>query len=399
MSAGQPLVGSITLPPAFQEALGEYKKAIKALRDELKEVEKEAKEQLKNNGIVDQALLKKRDALRQVQGGLQDLHDNQMEEKKAAIEKSDAARHVDYGIDLARRAGFSISMPSNVTGTIRNVASSVGDFGAMAKQFGLETAAKSLAKVESSVASAASFVGKSPAIVAALAAGSIVMEETQNRTRAIQAKGELDAMQANTYQSLAGDIGGRIGDTGSVSRAARVFENLRIARAIGTHAPIGLSGRLTDIQGALLGETQAQLDYAKEVTEHENRMEQYRQQYGLDSSPRSAHAELIAKTTHHYKYDFAGGNYAGAMAYNAKGLWYTLTGEGQAYAQQQWDREVRSAEEKIAKSGKAWQETNTYKWNIGAQGALRRVVENEKRRFLRNVETDRISRFNNWGMQ
>jgi hypothetical protein len=387
MSAdGAPLQANIKLPPQFLEAIGAYKQAIREIKKDLKDVDKQAKETLKNGGFVDAVVSRQQVALRSAMAGLEDKMEAQKAAGQAQAEAAVGQRRMAFLQQHLQNLGMGSSAAARVIGTGQTIANLPGDLGGMARSIGAERIAAPLLAAGSSIsafmARHASALGV--AGIAAAATSQVIgyMEESaENQRLAGEAESEAAAVvQEAVNRSVSGS-----------STPERILSEIRAAEAQGTgRAPIGW---MDQIRVALGEQVAGQTEAVRERVAYIRKVEEARRQFGRSYDPfgnrmtkrRAWRAQEREWASPQYYVDLASAT--------ARGI------SMEDFNQERLTRHLMAAGGKEIEAEKARRVTEQHGWNNGVRGELNRVFEHENRRHLRTVQADGIARWNSWGMQ
>jgi hypothetical protein len=376
-----PLSEKLVLPAEMQDAMGEYRKGISLLKKELADLDRQANEQLKARGNIDRALDAERSAMRGAVGSMERRLEEQNQKKADAAKETMWQKRLGVAKGYATRIKSLAGLPSHWGGAINAVT-------------GVEGVATAM-NIAHQVASAAT--NPIAATLLAYRAASSVYEAG---TEGIAAEGKAAQERSNLFFHLTGgDNNGNVSETGSAARALRVQQNLANSFRAGIRQTA--RGPMDIIANYMGYNTSEQVDYGRKLQEHEAKLEEARQRYGLSYNP-LANAQTFLRAKHEMDIKTSiTKDFVSAAGFWAKGTMYTLYGPENMtrFADQEWNKEIMESEEKTLAGMAAGRKSREWKWNAGAAGALRRVLENEKRRWLRAVETDRVSRFNDWAMK
>jgi hypothetical protein len=409
-SAGNPLSGKIELPAAFNEALGEYRKAIAGVKKDLKELEAYAKDSLRTRGIIDEATQRQITGLRAAERNLQGSLDRQKEERESALAETMAQKQANALQDLAQRAGMSGGTVARTLGHIRGLSKVPGQIAKTAEDLGFKGLGPTAQAIESAMGSLLRRLpfgaAGGPAGVAVAAAAYLTEQAITGQTRGIVADAKAAEDRASSYFALTGGGSYMSMETGSAERAQRVFSNQEAARARGMDmVPLAGFDLIRSWFGAKVEEQGAE---ALEQQRFQAKVEESRQRFGLQYDPRTnPMVRKRADRAFNIKTSFLQDpwNASKILANTVYYQWFRPFGlagggveAGNKYLDKLYDAELRAATEKEIEAEGARRKNEESVWNAGAAGALRRVLENEKRRWLRAVEQDRASRFASWSM-
>lgn len=216
------------------------------------------------------------------------------------------------------------------------------------------------------------------------------------RTAAIRENAEILRLQAGTLESLTGGTIATSLQDGSTERAERVSARVKAARdrgmAIGTVGLLGYAARpFESIRGS-------QAETIEAITRHEAMLEEYRQKYGSQYNPyNNPQVHKMARLAFSRSTDPTK-NPLGFLSFQAQRLYYSLTGEAGAFAEKTYQEFLRPEAEKEMRTRDVEWSNYQRQWERSPAFAVARVVENEKRRWLRDVEVDRVQRYNAWSM-
>lgn len=195
-------------------------------------------------------------------------------------------------------------------------------------------------------------------------------------------------------------------DTGSAQQALNVFARQNGAYFEGVaKGSVGIAEYITNPFATLQGR---QANLVGELQQHEAFRESYRQKYGIGfdmrNDPAAKAQAKLAFTRSIDPWQDYGKNMPNAMWYHARSAYYAITGEAGKFQAEEQARFMREQEVKAAGTIDTWWDKyhsvgQGIGWDDSPKYAVQRVMENEKRRWLRDVEIDRVSRFNAWSMQ
>jgi hypothetical protein len=403
-SMPSPLSAKIELPAAFHEVIAEYKKAIASVKRELKEVEAEAKEVLKTRGVVDSSLSRRAEALKDIQAGLQLKCDAQTKQRQDELAEEQRETQVGLATHLIHKSGLRsdkiegfttlISSPLEYATTAGKALKAVG---ATAAGSAVESAAGGAMKVISSTLA-------NPYIAVALAAvgAAAKLSDMQNESSKAQAMASIAS--ASDFTRLSGSASSNVMDAGSAGKAIRIRNDQVNAQHRGIEdAPRGVGELIANAMGF---NTAAQVQSGEQRRQFEAQKEEARQKFGLkDGTIRlnKIDEQMIQRKVDQLERDPAyiaqrAAYLLAAMSPGARLL--GLKGEAEV---ERMERDAREKATQEVMGGKlkaleARRNKEEVYWNLGVQGALNRVMENEKRRWLRAVEQDRSARFNSWSL-
>jgi hypothetical protein len=441
-----PLSAKIELPAAFHEVIAEYKKAIASVKRELKEVEAEAKEVLKTRGAPDEALNRRADALREIHMGLQDKANEQIAQKQNAILGDEIEAHAmerdknqllqlrkylqekrkqanlqeDQRVEqqqmlqgTIQKIGLRSDMVGNIVGMIHRPAEAMEGLAGALKGVGLKQAGAAAGAVAADVSKLTSLVVGNPYAMIAVAAAGVAVKLGEMHNESIKAQGLASIAAAADFTRLTGgNPVNNVMDAGSAGRAIRVRDNQVDAQHRGMEEDPRGVGDL--IANALGFHTAAQIDKGEMRRQTQTKLEEGRQKFGLSSGVGDVSEGMkkqIDVAVYREMISPSGlATLAGASAIDVVTDPFRLRpilkflgieafkGEGDKVLPAMQAKATDEQKLKDLERREAQRKSEETAWNLGVRGALNRVMENEKRRWLRAVEQDRSARFNSWSL-
>jgi len=394
-----PLSAKIELPAAFQEVIGEYRKAISGIKKELREVEKEAEEILKTRGVVDSAVQRRIDALRGIQKGLQDKLDEQTNARQSELVERQESGRVQLARHMVTRVGLRSDKIEAIPETIKGALGAPEQIGTLLQRAGFKRAGAAVSGLAAEGGPLGMVAGAmmNPYFQAAVIAAGITERLLSMRTESQKAMAAASSAAAIDFTRLTGgNISGKVLDFGNAARAERIMTEQAEARKTGIDTlPKGAAELIANLFGF---NTSDQIQEGEKHRTHRTKMEEARQRFGIDFVNDHLQEENIRRRAERlYQQETV------STEYRTKQAKMLLLEPGGWTKLKQMEEQARKnarikAEEEILGTLQPWQESQVAKWNTGAEGALNRVYENEKRRWLRNVEQDRVMRFNSWSL-
>lgn len=299
---------------------------------------------------------------------------------------------------ILRFASSRLDIPGlGLIGRAGSMGREMSEFGRVLSRAGFKGAGAALSSAGGSLlglATRALPIAGAAAIPAALLGYGLRAYSAQ--TESIETQGKLASMQAETLSALTGNISSRVLQDSSPMQALRAQGRMAYARDRGMSlGPVGLFSYVFNPFGQIRG---SQAETVEGMMQHEAMIEKYRQKYGAQYDPyANQQTHNAAKLSLSRAIDITK-NPLGALRYRLATTYYALTGEGTAYMADVRRQHYQAAAELEMKSEDARWASREWYWQNSPTNAVNRVIENEKRRWLRAVELDRIQRYNAWSM-
>lgn len=445
MSAGgNPLIAEIPLPEAAAQSLGEFKRALSFVKKELAELERDAKSLLLTTGQTDPTIADNIQRLRGVQSSLQNQHDlYQIKAHSVLLQEGIQKRLADEEMMGERRLGFAQYALSH---TIPGAAQGIG-LAQQAKHLFLEPTrvanwfekmgwSRAAAAVQPTAAAALSAfrtIGgaiASPVGVSSLAVAGLGLAAMHQNTEAAAATGNALQQQANAFLSAfpqspfvgTTQAAGaayhhrmlqKAAEEGSATAVSSAYSRLSgavgwafggVAKSLGlTSLAAALEppamreeeatnrvARLNAMQAHLAAKKDFGIDYdmynasaLRKAAERDWRRKTLTNNGWFNSDPLAAVGLGLGAVWAGAQGLFGVGALENAQRYIERAKWQVFT-----------DRAMKDPEQE-----KTRRASEQFMWQNGLQGAVNAMIAQEARRHLNAVETDRLARFNSWGMQ
>jgi hypothetical protein len=441
---------NIPIPVDTEMVIAAMRKAIKEVSSDLDKLRKKAEDQMKQGGVVDSALASEIGALGRARDTMKKSLSEKREElsarneanaaEKARQEEEDHQNRRKYAQSRVLHAGmhklgvnpgvmasavsqlYSISFNMGTYGGYLRAMSGaklaedtataaelnkmsirqlIARTGKLSRAAGAEAAAQGgnalMATVGTALETAAPIAARIAGVAADVTPYMAPLMWGRNAyagaTAGVKTGGELAQERASAFfdQTRRDEAL----NTGGLGTAQRVFRNQQAAEAYGRESGVvGAFARVTDPFSDYSGQRG---DQARQRMAHEKQKEAYRQRFGLNLDPDKA-AINIANTNLSRDANIFRSFWTAAGLYTKYAYYNKMSGEGDKFLQQTWDDYVRQASDhKMNSDATAWEKYEE-RYAKGGEYAINRVLENEQRRWLRDVEVDRIARFNDWSM-
>lgn len=398
---------NIPIPVDVEAVISAYRKAIKEVSGDLDGLQKKAEAQMKSGGVIDSALANEIGALSRARNDLrQDLKTKQAEltrrrvaeEERRKQEKQDAedearlhARLHLQGMAM-RRLGFSEGPIAEASAYAHQAAHSAITLGTTLKKAGyakLGAAAKGAGEVVLDGALRIGAIATNPYVLAGAVALGAATQAYRMQTASTMAMGKAASSTAEDFRTLAGgDAFGNMIDAGNASQALRVHQGMGDAAARGRAGmPMGVADAFANLLGFQSGD---QIANGEVYRKHAVAMETAKQKFGLDWNENTEGTRRQTKIL--YEREMSG------IGTTFENIWATALGQGDKFRRDKYAKARFEAEQNQAASEDVRRTQDLEIWNNSAKHALDRVHANEQRRWLRDVELDRLQRYNAWSM-
>lgn len=389
---------NIPIPVDLEGVIRAWKEAIKSVSADLDALRKKAEAQVKGGRPLDPALANQIEALGAARRSMQQTLAEKkadldfQKEAQAALKVAEARESSQARLNSARlslvqagmqRIGMSSSSVGSAMGFLQNTASAASGLGRMASAAGYAR----LGTLITGAAGALGAVG-GPVGVALLAAEAVA-KASEMYTGSISAVGKAAGAQAQAFERLAGGRGNlNTLDPGNAQQAQRVNAMQTKAFAQGqAQMPLGVLDAIANILGF---PSANQIAMGERYRSHEEKMEAYRQKLGVSFNANNKGTRRQANIIYERRMATTEMKLAGMQA--------TAQGQGERFYAQQWELASQEAEEAYGQTQVENRERILEMRAKDPRYAINRVLENEQRRWLRDVETDRVMRYNAWSM-
>jgi len=384
--SGGPLSAGVKLPPEFLEAIGALKAAIRGVKDDLRAVDKQAKEILAHGGAPDAVLSRQQAALRGAIASLEEKAEAQRAEGERVANEAVNQRRLAFLQQHISNLGMGSSTAARVIGTAQTMVNLPGDLAGVARSIGADRAAgylKTVSKAATDFATRHAAAFGVAGVAVAVASQALGYFENREEERKLEAQATSDA--AMIVQKAASE------QAFGSKRAEHLLSEIRAATEQGLErAPIGWFDRL---QSAIGFQTETQTESIKEKVAYVNRVTEARRMFGRSYDPAGNNAVLqkADRATALEAMSWAG------RAAKAKAFFQGVNME--EFNEDRWQKHFYAAAGKDIEDEKIRRTSEQDAWNRSIQGEINRVLEHEQRRQLRTVQADNVARWNSWGMQ
>lgn len=426
------------IPVDLKGLIQGYRTALKLLNEEIDRLNKKAEASLHTFGSVDQALINQSAALNQARQELRgnlsarkaelDLR-NELDAKAKTAEESAAAEQVRLHARVQlqsvamRKLGFSPSVINDATQYFHMASHTFTTGAATLERAGFSNIAKVAETIGAGFTRTAMGLGEMAMGPIGIGVGvaTYMYKALDANYESIKTDSRLRQAQMDAYFRLVGKPNqmGPI-ETGNAERARQAFQALEMTREGALEsAPVGVWDYLSDPFSAWGGRpVGAQVERAEKGRKFVEQWLQAKQTFGADYDPfRNPMVEQTARriyknpgfmkelgqTTESLAYATSG-YIKGTVSHAYLGPLAPVFGFLEAWEdKKKYENNLYTEQLEIAgmhdiESIMTKRKAIEDNFRNSAVFAVNRVIGNEQRRWLRDVELDRIARFNNWSM-
>jgi hypothetical protein len=352
----------------------------------MKEVDREAREQLRNGGYVDAVLAKQQATLRSTVSSLEEKMQAQREEGERRAAEAVGARRLAFLQQHLSNIGMGSSSVAKVIGTAQTIANMPGDLAGVARSIGADRAAGYLGMASGVIGDIAKrYAGAFGVAGFAVAATSQAFGYYEERSEEMKVAAKAESEAAMMVQRAAE------GQAFGSKRAEHLLREIQASTEQGLgRAPLGWFDRIRSELGT---QTAAQTEAIQERVSYVAKVEEARRQLGRSYDP-VGNAMVRKRALRAFE---AENKTVGQLA---AGFSSFLRGVNvEEYNEDRWQKHLMASAEKGIEEEKERRVSEQKAWNNGLKGEINRVIDHEQRRQLRTVQEDNVARWNSWGMQ